>query len=220
MITVTARKHLIAALRSTLLISHNAATSILNRNSFCIDTFIGGKGQSMKNAFVAVVDAYESRDTARLHVYVDGQFKVDLTCTKEHLDAWHQLPMEEAYKPIPGKAQFEAKNRIESFVGKLEAVRDHPAVPGVLLLDVKSDDGADMTFQMLPSALHDHPSQLRRYVMQYYQVRRTFHVCGVWHNSSCLEGVPEGIDHEMQSVEFIMEAPYSLYGEDHLPLAA
>lgn len=202
MITQTARKHLIAAIRTALRISYRRADKILNRNWMML-----GREDGYRNAFVTVSYEDWTSDDAHLMVYIDGAFKLSLAISSDDLATWKTLSFEEAYPAVPGLKDPELK--LTKVVGTLRDIRDAPGAPGVLLLNIDPIDGEPLVLTLIPLSWHS-GNQLRDYAQSYYHKLQTFYVCPAVDATACMDGVPEGISPEALVAEFIMEPPFHL----------
>ena len=202
MITQTARKHLIAAIRTALRISYRRADKILNENWMMLDD-----ERSFQGAFATVrYDDWTKKD-AQLQIFVEGEYRQSLGISSDDLEIWKTLSFEEAYPAVP--EMKEPKLELTKIAGELRTVRDATDAPGTLILDVETIEGQSIELTLVPFSWHS-GNQLREYATSHYGRLRTFYVCPAVDATACMNGVPEGISPEALVAEFIMEPPFHL----------
>lgn len=201
MITQTARKHLIAAIRTALRISYRRADNILNQNWMML-----GREHDFRHAFVTVRYEDWTKEDAQLEIFVSGTYRLSLTVKSADLAIWKTLSFEEAYPAVPGLVE---PVQLSKIVGTLRDIRDVPGAAGSLLLDVETTDAVAVTLTLIPLGWHS-GNQLRDYAASHYGRLKTFHVCPAVDSIACMNGVPDAISPEALVAEFIMDPPHHL----------
>jgi hypothetical protein len=192
MLTATARKHIIAAIRRAILCSHQVAAEIVDLNWARL------KSIDCDMRFANVTVDYNSIDdfSGYLNLWAGKNWKAIISVPAGGMRVIATTTMEEAYAERPNP-------NLPSITGIVTNSRVHPDAPGCVLIDVLMSDVPTKTLTLLPLPWHA-GDDLLNYAR--WNDGRTAKV--IYHNAAASisegEELPAGISPTVDVAEFII----------------
>lgn len=143
MVTVTARKHIIAAIRRATLCSQRTAMNIVDSNWYRIHSF----DADMRLANVTIDRTNPDDFSGQLSLWANKEWKTTLSVPAGGLRTWATSSIEEAYAERPNPF-------LPSVVGVVANVRPHEAEPTWVQFDVEVEGAESQTFALIPMPWH------------------------------------------------------------------